>query len=230
VETLFDFGDDLNDLNELEMQVSYEEIEVRVRFSSRNQLATWKTAIQEVLKKEAAAHPQEDQEEDVQQDPQLGDIDLSLEKSSRKPILFQKFDTKSKARLERESMMREHRLTVTRALKQSIERQRSNDSPFTASESQVQSINALKVSASKSSDRASAIIQMNQLIERIKSATTVMVGEVGDIGSESSQNRLIKQLHSDISQFQNAFSESMAALRNREDVVQQILRSQEIAL
>lgn len=34
-ETVFEFGDDLNDLNSLEMQVSYQEIELRVRFANK---------------------------------------------------------------------------------------------------------------------------------------------------------------------------------------------------
>jgi len=41
-ETVFEFGDDLNDLNSLEMQVSYQEIELRVRFANKAQLMRWK--------------------------------------------------------------------------------------------------------------------------------------------------------------------------------------------
>ena len=50
-ETVFEFGDDMNDLNQLEMQVSFQEIELKVRFSSHEQLLKWKEGIMEALGK-----------------------------------------------------------------------------------------------------------------------------------------------------------------------------------
>jgi len=44
-EAFFEFGDGLNDLNSLEMQVSYEDIELKVRFNDQAQMLTWKNAI-----------------------------------------------------------------------------------------------------------------------------------------------------------------------------------------
>ena len=34
-QAVFDFGDDLNDLDNLEMQISYEEVELKIRFKSQ---------------------------------------------------------------------------------------------------------------------------------------------------------------------------------------------------
>ena len=50
-ETLFEFGDELNDLNSLEMLVSYQEIEFRVKFADQAQLSKWKTSIMQALGK-----------------------------------------------------------------------------------------------------------------------------------------------------------------------------------
>ena len=50
-ETVFEFGDDMNDLNQLEMQVSFQEIELKVRFANHEQLLKWKQGIMEVLGK-----------------------------------------------------------------------------------------------------------------------------------------------------------------------------------
>ena len=41
----------MNDLNQLEMQVSFQEIELKVRFSSHEQLLKWKEGIMEALGK-----------------------------------------------------------------------------------------------------------------------------------------------------------------------------------
>ena len=37
-QAVFDFGDDLNDLNQMEMLISYEEVELHIRFSNYPQL------------------------------------------------------------------------------------------------------------------------------------------------------------------------------------------------
>ena len=37
-QAVFDFGDDLNDLNQLEMQISYEEVELQIKFNDYRQL------------------------------------------------------------------------------------------------------------------------------------------------------------------------------------------------
>ena len=41
----------MNDLNALEMLVSYQEIELRVRFDNQAQLVRWKTSIMQALGK-----------------------------------------------------------------------------------------------------------------------------------------------------------------------------------
>jgi len=37
----------MNDLNSQEMQVTYEDIELKVRFNDNNQMQKWKTAIEQ---------------------------------------------------------------------------------------------------------------------------------------------------------------------------------------
>ena len=45
MESLFEFGDDVNDLNELEMHVSYQDIELFVKFQDMAQFRQWKSEI-----------------------------------------------------------------------------------------------------------------------------------------------------------------------------------------
>ena len=155
METVFAFGDDLNDLNQLEMQVSFEDIELRVRFSNADQLTTWKFAIQDTLRKIQTTAVQHKKtvsqvpiaDENVESDRILEDI--SLEKSNEKPLQFKKFDTKSKAKLEKEFLLRENRLMITRALQSSILSRRNSDG-LPAVDGQNKQINSLAVAASGS--------------------------------------------------------------------------------
>ena len=74
------------------MQVSFEDIELRVRFSNADQLTTWKFAIQDTLRKiqtngvrqKKTASQVPIAEENVESDRILEDI--SLEKSNEKPL------------------------------------------------------------------------------------------------------------------------------------------------
>lgn len=87
----------------------------------------------------------------------------------------------------------------------------------------------MNVSASKSQVEENSIEAMNKLVERIKSANGELA-EVGDIGSETANSNLTKQLQKDLSQFQAAFCDNLEELRKREDMILQILEAQEIAL
>ena len=146
-ETLFEFGDELNDLNSLEMLVSYQEIELRVKFSDQAQLSKWKTNIMQAHGKSGSVEnsassdrnrmmiasrqmgSQADQNnmgsqrslnsEDIA--PEFNnEYNISFEKSAIKPVALHAFSTKSKVNLERDALMREQRLTITRALITSI--------------------------------------------------------------------------------------------------------------
>ena len=56
------------------------------------------------------------------------EYNISFEKSAIKPIAFQQaFSTKSKVNLERDALMREQRLTITRALISTIVNRRRSD-------------------------------------------------------------------------------------------------------
>ena len=212
-ETVFEFGDDLNDLNSLEMQVSYQEIELRVRFANKAQLMRWKSTMlamlgrAEVMKElPQAGHARrattftrkalaDVKEENVEPD-MGGEYDASIEMSNQKPIMFHRFNTKSKGNLEQDAFMREQRLTITRALSQSIlKRRQGDDMMLPESGSQVNLINNMNVSASGSFvEEDSSVNSLNLLVEKIKNATSNIAEESGDIGCESEQRTLSKQL------------------------------------
>ena len=120
--------------------------------------------------------------------PEVNDeYNISFEKSAIKPIAFQQqFSTKSKVNLEKDSLMREQRLAITRALITTIVNRRCDDSKVVMeqSPSQVNTINTLNISASKSQVEESSIDAMNKLVNRIKAANGELA-EVGDIGSEN---------------------------------------------
>ena len=82
--------------------------------------------------------------------------------------------------------MREQRLSITRALISTIVNRRQHDSKVVMeqSPSQVNTINTLNISASKSQVEESSIDAMNKLVNRIKAANGELA-EVGDIGSEN---------------------------------------------
>ena len=72
---------------------------------------------------------------------------------------------------------------------------------------------------------------MNELVERIRQATGNLAAESGDVGSgDNSQQIVSKKLADDIKQFQTAFASNLEELRQREDVVLQILQAQEQAM
>ena len=129
-----------------------------------------------------------------------GEYDASIEMSNQKPIMFHRFSTKSKGNLEQDAFMREQRLTITRALSQSILKRRQGDDMMMvvpeSSASQVKEINNMNVSASGSfvEEDSLSVNQLNSLVERIKNATSNIAEESGDIGSESEQRTLSKQL------------------------------------
>ena len=128
------------------------------------------------------------------------EYNISFEKSAIKPVALHAFNTKSKVNLERDALMREQRLTITRALITTIVNRRQHDGQLAQSPSQVNSINTMNVSASKSQVEESSIEAMNKLVERIKSANGELA-EVGDIGSENANSAITKQLQKDINQF-----------------------------
>lgn len=56
-EAIFEFGDQINELDALEMQVTYEDIELKVRFSDAHQMNNWKNNIRYIQGgKSLAAH------------------------------------------------------------------------------------------------------------------------------------------------------------------------------
>ena len=130
------------------MLVSYQEIELRVKFSDQAQLSKWKTNIMQAHGKSGSVEnsassdrnrmmiasrqmgsQQADQNnmgsqrslnsEDIA--PEFNnEYNISFEKSAIKPVALHAFSTKSKVNLERDALMREQRLTITRALITSI--------------------------------------------------------------------------------------------------------------
>ena len=82
--------------------------------------------------------------------------------------------------------MREQRISITRALTQTIQQRRQADELALRkrSSSEVRAINSAQITASKSSE-ANSIEQMNSLVEKIKQATAELTSESGDIGSEN---------------------------------------------
>ena len=187
--------------------MSFQEIELKVRFTSHEQLLKWKQGIMEALGKsqppkasvqssEQKTRPRTDTlvlhmppdksstsqkptslsnsgpknkivgDEDLSID--LNEFDISIEKSSaQKPINFQRFSTKTKINVEKESFMREQRLKITRALTSSIVKHRAGDLHY-ASDSQVNLINNMNVTASRSREEINSIDAMFKLTERIK--------------------------------------------------------------
>ena len=129
------------------------------------------------------------------------EYNISFEKSAIKPVaLHHAFSVKSKGNLERDALMREQRLTITRALITTIVNRRQHDGQLAQSPSQVNAINTMNVSASKSQVEESSIEAMNKLVERIKQSNGELA-EVGDIGSENANSAITKQLQKDINQF-----------------------------
>lgn len=122
--------------------------------------------------------------------------------------------------------MREQRLSITRALIQTIHSRRDGDQK---SSSQVAVVpnggmsiaepNSSNITASKSMVETSSIEGMNQLVERIKAANIDQAGESGDIGSGDGQLTLSKRLAEDITKFQSAFTNNLEDIRKREDLV-----------
>ena len=66
---------------------------------------------------------------------------------------------------------------------------------------------------------------MNNLVEKIRKATSDLAGESGDIGSENALNTLSLRLQQDINHFQSKFKDNLDDLRLREDLVINILKA-----